>query len=153
MLFVYGTLLFAEVLRAVLGRVPAMEAATLPGWRAAALPGRVYPGLVPVAPAPAPGSVTGSAPAPVGAPAGAGAGATGQVLSGLTAGEWAILDDFEGDEYVRRECTLGDGRTAWAYIWRAPHRVAGHDWDPARFAAVELPDYVDGCSEWREAIS
>jgi len=136
MLFVYGTLLFPEVLQAVLGRVPAMEAATLPGWRAAALPGRVYPGLVPV--------VATSAAEP---------GAAGQVLSGLTAGEWAVLDDFEGDEYARRECTLGDGRTAWTYVWLATHRVASHDWDPAGFVAVELPDYVDGCSEWREAIS
>lgn len=31
--------------------------------------------------------------------------------------------------------------------------TAAGDGDPARFAAVELPDYVDGCSEWREAIS
>lgn len=45
-LFVYGTLRFDVVLEALLGRVPACTRASAPGWRAAALEGRVYPGLV-----------------------------------------------------------------------------------------------------------
>ena len=125
MLFVYGTLQFAVVLEAVIGRVPALAPAAVVGWRVAALPGRVYPGLVPAA---------------------LGARAVGQVLSGLTAGEWAALDAFEGASYERRELDLDGGGRAFAYVWLDVDHVAGHDWDPARFAAVELADYVDGCS-------
>ncbi|WP_250292550.1 gamma-glutamylcyclotransferase, partial [Frankia sp. CiP1_Cm_nod1] len=45
-LFVYGTLCFPEVARALLGRLPCSRPAAAAGWRAAALPGRAYPGLV-----------------------------------------------------------------------------------------------------------
>lgn len=132
MLFVYGTLQFPEVLLAVLGRVPTMSAVTLPGWRAAALPGAVYPGLVRAAPPRA---------------------ATGRLLEGLGPGEWDVLDEFEGDAYERRRVPLDDGRTPWTYVWRAAHDVAPHDWDPAAFVVAELPAYVVGCATWREALS
>ncbi|WP_445548822.1 gamma-glutamylcyclotransferase, partial [Frankia sp. CiP1_Cm_nod2] len=46
-LFVYGTLCFPEVARALLGRLPCSRPAAAAGWRAAALPGRAYPGPVP----------------------------------------------------------------------------------------------------------
>jgi gamma-glutamylcyclotransferase (GGCT)/AIG2-like uncharacterized protein YtfP len=130
-LFVYGTLQFPPVLGAVIGRVPAMVPATLSGWRAAALPGRVYPGLVPAA----------------------GGRAVGQVLSALTAGDWARLDHFEGDAYDRRELPLDGGGRAWAYVWQDAAGAAAHDWDPARFAAIHLGDYVIGCAEWRDDVS
>jgi len=133
-LFVYGTLLFPDVLQAVLGRVPIMTPASLPGWRAAALPGRVYPGLVP-------------------ATDGSGRGAAGQVLTGLSAGEWAVLDAFEGDAYDRRELVLGDDRQVWTYVWCDGAAVAAHDWDPAWFARTELPTYVDGCVSWRDDLT
>ncbi|MFC9915370.1 gamma-glutamylcyclotransferase family protein [Streptomyces sp. NPDC127197] len=45
-LFCYGTLQFDAVLEALLGRIPERTSAEAPGWRAAALEGRVYPGLV-----------------------------------------------------------------------------------------------------------
>jgi gamma-glutamylcyclotransferase (GGCT)/AIG2-like uncharacterized protein YtfP len=132
-LFVYGTLQFPEVLLAVIGRVPDMAPATVRGWRAAALPGRVYPGLVPGA--------TADSTAP------------GQVLVGLTAGEWALLDHFEGDAYDRRELALDGGGRAWAYLWDDVDGVAAHDWDAARFAAEHLSRYLDGCAGWQDAIS
>jgi Gamma-glutamyl cyclotransferase, AIG2-like len=46
-LFAYGTLTFTDVLVALLGRVPAHAPASAPGWRVAALHGRLYPVLVP----------------------------------------------------------------------------------------------------------
>jgi hypothetical protein len=46
-LFVYGSLLFPEVLQALLHRVPDQSPAAAVGWRVVALPGRVYPTLVP----------------------------------------------------------------------------------------------------------
>lgn len=131
-LFVYGTLQFPPVLGAVIGRVPAMAPATLSGWRAAALPGRVYPGLV---------------------PDGSGKRAVGQVLSGLTAEDWARLDHFEGEAYDRRELQVDGGGRVWAYVWQDVAGVADHDWDPARFAARHLGDYVIGCAEWRDDVS
>lgn len=129
MLFAYGTLRFPAVLHALLGRVPPLSAASLAGWRAAALPGRIYPGLVP------------------------GAAARGVAIDGVRAGEWDVLDAFEGTEYERREVTLDDGRTAWTYVWIAADAPAPHDWDPARFEREDLATYVHRCRRWRSAFA
>ncbi|HEY8546881.1 MAG TPA: gamma-glutamylcyclotransferase family protein [Acidimicrobiales bacterium] len=131
MLFVYGTLLFPRVLAGVLGRVPDRAPASVTGWRAAALPGRPYPGLVP-----APGRR-----------------ARGQVLSGLTAGEWRRLDAFEGDAYDRRRLPLDGGGEAWAYVWLDEDDVSDDDWDPTRFAAEHLVDTTRGGAEWRDDLT
>src|ERR1700759_5499341 len=74
-LFAYGTLTFGPVVEALLGRRPLVTPAVAPGWRAARLPGRPYPGLVPAA----------------------GGQAAGGALLGLTAAEWARPDRWEGD--------------------------------------------------------
>ena len=87
-LFVYGTLQHEPLLDHLLGRAPDLRAARLPGWRAAALRGRVYPGLVP-----APG---GSAPG---------------ALIEVDDAELEVLDRFEGPQYRRIEVlALVDGR-------------------------------------------
>jgi hypothetical protein len=46
-LFVYGSLQFPDVLFTLIDRVPDHSPAAAHGWRITALPGRVYPGLVP----------------------------------------------------------------------------------------------------------
>lgn len=46
LLFCYGTLQFDAVLEALLKRIPERTPASAPGYRVAALAGRVYPGLV-----------------------------------------------------------------------------------------------------------
>ncbi|ONH29899.1 gamma-glutamylcyclotransferase family protein [Pseudofrankia asymbiotica] len=159
-LFAYGTLMFGDIVEALLGRRPAFTAAAVAGWRAARLPGRVYPGLVPAA----------------------GRRASGLLLSGLSAAEWALLDAFEGDAYVL--CLVeaetlggtgvpgglagegapargdgragGDGRVggrghgedvalgtpALAYAWRAVDDVDESDWDSGWFAARGLGRYA-----------
>ena len=117
-LFVYGTLCFEEVLRALLGRAPRGEPASVAGWRAAALAGRPYPGLVP-----ARGGV-----------------ARGRVLSGLTPGEFAVLDRFEGAEYEMRVLALGAGRVARTYVWRGGDVLPG-DWSPDAYASRVLAAY------------
>jgi gamma-glutamylcyclotransferase (GGCT)/AIG2-like uncharacterized protein YtfP len=130
-LFVYGSLMFPEVLEALLGRTPAIEPAALDGWRVAALADRVYPGLVE-----APGLL-----------------AAGRVLLGLDTAEQAMLDAFEEDDvYERRPVVLADGRTAATYVWIDPAAVLAHDWDPQRFATVELARYVDRWSAWRQSL-
>jgi gamma-glutamylcyclotransferase (GGCT)/AIG2-like uncharacterized protein YtfP len=127
-LFVYGTLLFPEVLTALLGRVPPSAPAVAPGWRVAALAGRVYPGL-----APDPASA-----------------ATGAVLSGLDATELVLLDAYEDvDEadYARTDITLADGTACPTYVWLGA--VLPTTWTPDAFAAAHLGEYVLGCHAWR----
>ncbi|WP_431954631.1 gamma-glutamylcyclotransferase family protein [Nocardia lijiangensis] len=151
-LFVYGTLQFPVVLRELIGRCPDLSPAVLPGWRVAALPGRVYPGLV----------------------AAARATARGVVLSGLGAREWAVLDAFEDDEYDLRPVGFdgqrvdaergevgglridreGPARFApgavWTYVWTA--EVTPADWRADEFAARHLRTFTRRCAGWRPAL-
>ncbi|MEU2040805.1 gamma-glutamylcyclotransferase family protein [Nocardia niwae] len=127
-LFAYGTLQFPEVLETLLGRVPSLEPAELTGWRAAALPRRLYPGLVA-----APRRLT-----------------RGALLSGLTAAEWAILDAFEDDEYDLRRVRI-EGRAApvWTYVWTVTADPV--DWDRDRFAAEHLLGFAARSARWRRS--
>ncbi|KLL12624.1 MULTISPECIES: gamma-glutamylcyclotransferase family protein [Protofrankia] len=125
-LFVYGTLCFPEVALALLGRLPRSRPAAVAGWRAAALPGRVYPGLVPAA---VPTALV-----------------AGRVLSGLSPRERAVLDAFEGDEYEARRVVLVDGRSASVYVWRDVTAALDQTWDADAFAAAQLPAFVSRIS-------
>ncbi|MGV9409983.1 gamma-glutamylcyclotransferase family protein [Nocardia sp. NPDC003693] len=130
-LFVYGTLQFPAVLHELLGRTTDLEAATASGRRVAALPERVYPGLVP-------------APAAV---------ALGFLLHGLTPPEWRVLDAFEDDEYDLCPIPVhaGDRETyAWTYVWTAA--VAEKDWSATEFRVARLPSYVEMCASWRRDL-
>jgi hypothetical protein len=135
-LFAYGTLTFGEIVMALLGRDLPATRAVLAGWRAARLPRRPYPGLVP-----ATGSSTG-----------------GLLLWGLSPTEWATLDDWEGDPYLLRTvvtvaaeptgpavtavpATTG-ALTALTYVWRNLDDIRADNWDPAWFAAGWLDRYV-----------
>lgn len=120
-MFVYGTLMFPEVQKAVLGRVPASETAAITGWRAAALEGRPYPGLVEADP-----SVQ----------------TVGWILLDLRPHEREAIDEFEDNLYDLVEITLDDGRQALTYVWRDAAEVLEHDWDLGHFAAVDLPDFL-----------
>lgn len=125
-LFVYGTLRFPEVLRALLGRVPGHRPAAANGWRVAGLPGRVYPGLVP------------------------GDGmAHGHLITGLTPNEWRTLDAFEGPQYELKRLALTQGGHAWAYVWTPVTEVEPDDWSPEDFGKRHLPAYVERCAAWR----
>lgn len=129
-LFVYGTLQFPEVLTALIGRVPDHTPGTVYGWRIAALPGRVYPGLVK---------------GPYSAP--------GFLITGLSEAEWRILDAFEDDFYDLTELTLTDGRTGWCYTCPDDHPVSDQDWAPADFAAAHLDRYTRATATWRVTVT
>ncbi|MFI2790864.1 gamma-glutamylcyclotransferase family protein [Kitasatospora sp. NPDC018614] len=123
-LFCYGTLQFDAVLRGLLGRVPQQYPASAPGYRAAALKGRVYPGLV----------------------AGTSANvASGFVLTDLSNEEWRILDAFEDVRYELRRLPLSDGGRGWAYVWPGGD-VRVDDWDATEFASQHLADYAARCA-------
>ncbi|MGC4916355.1 gamma-glutamylcyclotransferase family protein [Streptomyces albogriseolus] len=123
-LFCYGTLQFDAVLRALLGRVPEQSPAFAPGYRAAALEGRVYPGLV------------------VGPPASL---ASGVLLTDLSDKEWRILDAFEDTRYELQEVPLSDGGCGWAYVWPGGD-VRAENWDATEFETQHLAAYAARCA-------
>jgi gamma-glutamylcyclotransferase (GGCT)/AIG2-like uncharacterized protein YtfP len=128
-LFAYGTLRFAEVLSVLLDRVPVLTPGAVAGWRAAALAGRVYPGLVR-----ADGEVT------------------GMMITGLTLAELRLIDEYESGPYVLERLTLNDGRRGWTYAWTDHAVVLADDWSPAEFAARHLAVFAGKCRAWREGF-
>jgi gamma-glutamylcyclotransferase (GGCT)/AIG2-like uncharacterized protein YtfP len=123
-LFCYGTLRFGDVLKALLGRIPEQVPASAPGYRAAALQGRVYPGLVVCA---------------------SGGSARGVALTDLSDAEWRILDAFEDERYELREVVLSTGGSGLAYIWPGGD-VRTEDWDAAEFEEHHLAAYAARCA-------
>ncbi len=125
-LFVYGSLLFGDVQRALLGRVPDSRPAAVAGWRNAALRDRAFPGLVPH---------TGSR-------------VTGCLLTGLDPAERALLDTYEGPMYEARALPLEDGGLALAYVCVDASLVLADDWDREHFGRELLPGYTAGVVRW-----
>jgi len=128
-LFAYGTLQFTEILGVLLGRLPEHRPGAAPGWRAAALAGRVYPGLVR-----------------------AGATVTGQLITGLTAEELRVIDEYESGPYELVRLSLDDGREGWTYAWTERSAVLPDDWSAGDFAGRHLADFAESCRVWREAF-
>ncbi|MEU3315822.1 gamma-glutamylcyclotransferase family protein [Streptomyces sp. NPDC006662] len=130
MLFCYGTLQFQEVLHALLSRAPARQPDAAPGWRAAALERRQYPGLVPSE----------------------GTAAPGVLLTDLTLTEWGILDAFEDTLYDLREVKMASGLRAWVYVWTEGD-VLVEDWDAHLFEQQHLPAYAARCARLAPALA
>ena len=122
--FIYGTLLFSEVLHAIIGRVPRNQTVSVIGWRVAALRNRVYPGLVE-----APGEI-----------------AHGRLLTELSDKEWRLLDSFEDPKYELRKMDLVCGQTGLAYVWIDHAEAYPTPWSQRAFASTHLPAYVERCA-------
>lgn len=126
LLFAYGTLQDADVLAAVLGRpveIAALRAATAPGFKAVAYPGRVYPALV----------------------ACAGEAAPGRAIENLTALDLAVLDAFEGEEYRRASLTIrlnGADIAAQAYLPVIAIAAGGPAWSLQHWLARHKPAVI-----------
>lgn len=118
--------MFPEVLEALLDRVPHRSPVTVESWRTAALPGRVYPALV-------------RAP---------GRRADGMLLTGLTTGDWTVLDAYEDDLYDLAHLDLREGGQAWTYVAPDGGPALDEDWSAAEFAG-HLDRYVANCRAWR----
>ncbi len=119
-LFVYGTLMFPEVLVALIGRLPKMLAASVPDWRAAPLLERVYPGLVP-----APGVIT-----------------YGKLILGLTSNEWTIFDRFEGNQFCLLAIATEGGGSVRSYVLDNTELAKDGTWDAQDFASRFLLTFV-----------
>lgn len=133
-LFTYGSLVFPAVMEAVTGRRFECVEARLHGYRRRMLRGRVYPGVRPDA-----CETT-----------------TGRLYLGLDAATLACLDDFEGDEYERRQVVLDldeDARAAETYVLTraAWPLLTDAPWRPERFTALHLPEYLRRCRRFRRA--
>jgi hypothetical protein len=144
-LFVYGTLLFPGILVALIGRMPGSTPGTVAGWRAAALPGRAHPGLVP-APRLPDDDVASCADTQRKITT---VNAAGRLLTGLTPREWRVIDAFENGGYHLTAVTLVDGRRGWTYTWAGDITPLPEDWSVERFAADHLADYIAHCTAWR----
>lgn len=137
-LFAYGTLIFPEVVRALLERTPSHAPARLPSHARFAVRGRSYPGLVPTE----------------------GRATAGVLWMGIDPAELALVDRYESDLYERRSVTvLPDGggapREAVVYVVPERHRelLADRDWDPERFAREHLEATVAHCTHFRRSLA
>jgi gamma-glutamylcyclotransferase (GGCT)/AIG2-like uncharacterized protein YtfP len=127
-IFVYGSLLFPDVLRVLIDRDPHRTPTTITGWRVIALPERVYPGLVPDE----------------------AATANGHLFDDLTTAESETLDAFEADLYTLTRVHLDHGQHAWTYACTKPAEVVpAAPWSPDEFARNHLPAYLERCAAWR----
>lgn len=94
--FFYGTLMDADVLRAVVGTEATMEPATLRGWRRVGVRGEAYPIIV----------------------RDVASRVDGVLVRGLDARAASRLMSYEGPEYtVIRACVACGGRTVAAHVF------------------------------------
>ncbi|KAI3828555.1 hypothetical protein L1987_02656 [Smallanthus sonchifolius] len=125
--FVYGSLLADDVVRALLRRIPQNSPATLHGYHRFSVKGRVYPAILPVE----------------------NKKITGRVLLGITAPELDILDKFEDFEYERRlvDVSLLDSSEilqAYTYVWaNSDDPDLYGEWDFEAWKESKLKDFVD----------
>ena len=129
-LFVYGSLLFPEVMRTLIGRDPERTPAAIKGWSIVAIPGKLYPGLVPDD----------------------GLVAAGHLITDLAEHEWRVLDAFESDFYELRSVMTQDQTTAWVYALNDGGDGFSDPWDSTKFAQDSLEQYLHSCSRWRRSF-
>lgn len=131
--FVYGTLMFDEVLQALINRSPRKSSAVIRGYRRYCIRDQVFPGTV---------AATDSQ-------------VQGVVLFDISPQELEIFDEFEGEEYdkVSVQPELDEGAEAGlvgecsVYLWR--HDLRGllyGEWDPEGFRERYLQSYVAMCT-------
>lgn len=123
-LFVYGTLMYPERIKHLLGRCPDALSASLPGYARFLVRNATYPGIITAA----------------------GARTDGKIYLNLTDTELRRLDQYESDLYDR--CLLSPqldaGRTceAWVYVIPEHHRhhLSEAPWDPITWRPKNLPN-------------
>ncbi len=127
-LFVYGTLMSAQVIRAVCGYEQTGEPVVANGFKCRTLLHEIYPAIV--------ASHTEVV--------------DGVLYRDLNAAQMALLDTFEGDYYERQSLvvTLSDGTLveAFGYVLSPQHAhlLSDRRWDYQRFLADGLGAFLAG---------
>eukprot|EP00890_Picochlorum_soloecismus_P000008 jgi/Picsp_1/1007/NSC_04491-R1_aig2-like family protein len=134
-LFVYGTLMYPEILEVLLHRVPESTRARVQGYKRYGLKKFVFPAVVED-----PSSQV-----------------EGILLTGLSDREMVILDEYEGEEYRREVANvtrLLDDKAddefpkeqAIIYIWRDEYAyLLNGDWDKDGFESKHFDGYLSMC--------
>jgi gamma-glutamylcyclotransferase (GGCT)/AIG2-like uncharacterized protein YtfP len=134
-LFAYGTLMFAPVIRSVIGRVPECCPAAITGYRRLEVVGEIFPGLV---------RESGDRQV------------EGILYSNISEFEWERLTAFEDDFYeleqVSAVCPEGE-RLALAYVVPASARsiLSDKPWDADSFREKYLARFSQNVSELRSS--
>jgi len=124
--FVYGTLMFPNVMQRVCGHTPSACPATLHGYKRSPMKGRTYPAISP----------------------NTSAEIRGILYTDISLNDIQNLDTFEGDEYVRKtvEVVLEDHTRlrAWAYVIHPDHshKLTDEDWHPENFEAQDIEAFI-----------
>ena len=125
-LFAYGTLMFAPVIRSVIGRVPECCPAAINGYRRLEVVGELFPGLI---------------------RASGDAKVEGILYLSLSQLEWERLTAFEDDFYELEQLSVicpDGGRVALGYVVPPSRRsiLSGKPWDAEFFRAEYLPRFL-----------
>ena len=124
-LFVYGTLLFPEIMRRVVGRVLPSRPATLEGYARRGLKGERYPGVFPSL----------------------GEEVEGRLCLGVDGATLQRLDVYEGEQFERRWVhvqTERGRRGAYVYALTANARgIATEPWSVEAFERDAFGRYLD----------
>ena len=127
-LFVYGTLMFPQVVTELTGLTPTYVPAVAYNTTRLGMRNQVYPGLVNRS-----GSFT-----------------QGYLLRNLDDASWCIIEAFEGDEYERGPVTIetaGNSVRTHTFFVRTDcqDRLLDLPWDPEAFLRYELDTYLTDC--------
>ena len=127
-LFVYGSLLFPEVVEILLDHDRPRQDVIVPGWRVVALPNQVYPTLV----------------------RDDASTASGHLMLDLTPTDWRTLDAFENDAYdLARVHPAHVADHAYAFVSADPSHYGGGAWHVEHFVRDALKAYLVRCAAWR----
>lgn len=121
-LFTYGSLMFDEVWRSVVGGAYGSTPAVLAGFQRKAVKGESYPALIPGQPQDR---------------------VSGRLWLNVNTDDTERLDAFEGAQYRRISCELLEpvGRSAQAYLFLRGDLVDAPDWDADWFARIGIHEF------------
>jgi len=116
-IFVYGSLLFDDVWQRIIKTEYVKQQAQLPGYRRVTVRGQPCPALIK-----SPKCVT-----------------SGQIIFNVKQSDMKLLDQFEGDHYVRKPVTVisfGKPRKAQVYLFKRKYiyMLSNQEWDSHKFA-------------------
>jgi len=122
--FVYGTLLFPEILTGLTGRTFTEVAATLPGFRRMQVKFGDYPAIIKADET----------------------DVQGKLILDVDARSLELLRFYEGDDYdcIEAEVQLDDQKVrALVFVWKNDRKlIAEPDWNPDKFKNHFLKDYT-----------